>query len=91
MPRYFLNLYQNGDVLIDPEGIDLPNPQILRDRALHIVRDLISTDAASGVVDLDTALRIVDETDTLVLLLTVADAVSFVSNGVAQRSLFGLS
>lgn len=93
MPRFYFHLYQRGDMLVDPEGVEITDLSTVRSRALEVARDLIAADAASGLVDLDTRLRVVDESDRLVLDLAFFDAVAFVGGRslAARDSEFGLS
>ncbi|TPG54313.1 DUF6894 family protein [Sphingomonas glacialis] len=79
MPRWYFHLYQAGDLLIDPEGVELADLAGVRARALAVARDLIAADAASGVLYLDTRLSIVDDRGVAVLDVAFSDAVAFIS------------
>lgn len=78
MPRFYFHLYQGGEMLVDPEGVELAGPGYARTRALVVARDLIAADAVNGAIDLDSRLRVVDEADRLVVDLTFSDAVAFI-------------
>lgn len=78
MPRWYFHLYQAGDVLLDPEGVEIADLSGVRTRAIAVARDLIAADAANGVLYLDTRLSIVDDRGAAVLDVAFADAVAFV-------------
>jgi len=52
MPRYFMQLRDGTEQLLDPDGIEYADLDELRKKVLIAVRDLISGDVTSGVVDL---------------------------------------
>lgn len=79
MPRFYFHLYQSGEMLVDPEGVVIADLAAVRAEALVAARDLIAADAMTGVIDLSTCLRVVDEANQPVLELHFADAVAFVS------------
>jgi hypothetical protein len=52
MPHYFMQLRDGTEQLLDPEGIEYADLDELRKKVLIAVRDLISGDVGSGLVDL---------------------------------------
>lgn len=85
MPRWYFHLYQSGDVLLDPEGVDIADIAAVRVRALSVARDLIAADAATGVLYLDTRLCIADAQGDGVFEIAFADAVAIVPAAETDR------
>jgi hypothetical protein len=52
MPRYFMQLRDGTEELLDPDGIEYADLDELRKKVLLAVRYLIIGDVTSGVVDL---------------------------------------
>jgi hypothetical protein len=50
--RYYMQLRDGTDQLLDPEGLEYADLDDLRKKVMIAVRDLISGDVRSGVVDL---------------------------------------
>jgi hypothetical protein len=40
MPRFFLNILKNGELIEDPEGDDVPDLHAIRQIAIETLRDL---------------------------------------------------
>ena len=74
MPRYFFNVYD--DVIApDEEGMDLPNAQAARLKALIGARDIISEQVKHGYFVRSHWIDVLDERGELVLKLTFGEAV----------------
>lgn len=82
MPRWYFDLFQAGDLLLDPEGIEIVDLSEVRIRALAIAHDVIAADATSGALYLDTRLCIADEHRATVLEIGFADAVAVVPGAI---------
>ena len=52
MTRYYMQLRDGTDHLLDPEGIEYSDLDELRKKVLLAVRDLISGDVRNGLIDL---------------------------------------
>jgi hypothetical protein len=52
MARYYMQLRDTTDQLLDPDGIEYADLDELRKKVLLAVRDLIRGDVTNGVVDL---------------------------------------
>lgn len=74
MPRYFLHLIDSTDVLLDPEGMDIPAEAVER-VALNSARDCMAGDVANGLLDLRYRIDVHDENGEVVHRLSFADAV----------------
>ncbi len=74
MPKLYFHLRENSEVLLDPEGIDMPENQVPA-RALWEARALIAYDAAAGRIDLRPRIDVEDATGRLVHSLRLADAI----------------
>ncbi|RYG88959.1 MAG: hypothetical protein EON59_02690 [Alphaproteobacteria bacterium] len=57
MARYYLHLRDHSDETLDPEGVDLPDLDAVKEIALISARDILSADLQSGGL-LDLRLRI---------------------------------
>ena len=74
MPRYFMHLVDGVDVLLDPDGIEIPNGAIVQ-KALASARDCIAGDVREGCVDLRYRIDVHDVNGRVVHSLSFADAV----------------
>ena len=74
MPRYFLHLVDSAEVLLDPDGIDIP-PEAIERAALRAARDCMAGDVKNGRLDLRCRIDVQDEKGEVVHRLGFADAV----------------
>ena len=74
MPRYFMHLVDSIDVLLDPDGIEIPKDAVA-EKALASARDCIAGDVREGCVDLRYRIDVHDENDQVVHSLPFAEAV----------------
>lgn len=79
MPRYFLNLYSEAETVLDTEGAAFESADEMMAAALNGAREIIASDAMSGVVDLGPRIEVRDEADRVVHILRFADAVAFLT------------
>jgi uncharacterized protein DUF6894 len=78
MARYFMQLRDHTEHLLDPEGIEYSDLDELRKKVLIAVRDLISGDVRSGLVDLRFRIDAEDRNGTIVYTLDFADALQII-------------
>lgn len=78
MPRYFMHLLDSTDVLLDPEGVEMP-PEAVQRAALRAARDCMAGDVQNGQLDLRYRIDVRDERDALVHQLSFIDAVQVLS------------
>jgi hypothetical protein len=78
MAVYFFHLRDGADVLVDPDGRDLEDPDAIRAVALKEARALISAEVLEGRVDLSLRLDVEDGDHALVHRLVFADAIEIV-------------
>jgi hypothetical protein len=64
MPRYFFHVRNAGELIPDPEGVDMPNLDSAADELPRIVRE-----AFRGELFADRQIEITDELGRLVLLI----------------------
>jgi hypothetical protein len=69
MPRYFFNVRNGGELIPDPEGVDMPNLDSAADELPRIVREVLNEDAFRGELFADRQIEITDELGRLVLLI----------------------
>lgn len=79
MPRYFLHLVDSNDVLLDPDGIDMPADAVAQ-AAMKAARDCICGDVRDGTLDLRFTIEVQDENGALVHRLPFSDAVKVLSS-----------
>jgi hypothetical protein len=73
MPRYFFHVY-NHEIVMDEEGLDLPDLDAAREIALDSARDLVCDSVHQGHLNLDHRIEVVDESGATVIVLTFRDA-----------------
>jgi hypothetical protein len=79
MARYFMHIRDGLNELLDPEGRDFSCLEALQTGVLYAVRDLMSGDAAEGVVDLRSRIDAEDSVGRVVYCLPFRDAVTVIS------------
>jgi len=75
MARFYFHLNDGHDVLIDSEGVELPDRAAAARRALDSARDILSAEIREGRVPLDMHLAVEDERGLTIHLLPFAQAV----------------
>jgi hypothetical protein len=76
MARYYLHLRDGHDELLDPDGIEYPDMDALRQGVLTTARDLIAGDVQEGEIDFRSRLDAEDEAGRVVHTLELEDAVT---------------
>lgn len=69
MIRYYMHLRNGFDELLDSEGVELVDLDAVRHNAMVAVRDILSSDLRTGVMDL--RYRIDAETESGVIVYTL--------------------
>lgn len=75
MARYFFHLYECGELVADPEGLDLPEGEDLRAVAVRQARGVMAGEIHEGKLCLSCCIRVVDAQHCPVLDLPFRDAV----------------
>lgn len=75
MPRYFMHLVDSSDMLLDPDGTEMPAEAVAR-AALMAARDCMAGDVRNGELDLRYRIEVQDERGEVVHTLPFADAVT---------------
>jgi len=76
MARYYFHLRDGSDILLDPEGQELPDQQAIEACALKAARDTLSHDVEAGCLDLRPHLEVEDQDGKVVHRLELQDAVT---------------
>jgi hypothetical protein len=76
--RYYMQLRDGTEHLLDPEGIEYADIDALKKKVLVAVRELISEDVKGGVIDLRFRIDAEDRDGVIVYTLDFADAVNIV-------------
>jgi hypothetical protein len=75
MALYYFHLRDGKDVLLDPEGCELPDFKAVVDRTMATARSILSADLLDGHLDLDLRIDVVDAKGKTIHSLNFADAV----------------
>ena len=75
MAHYYFHLRDDGERLLDPQGLWIEDAAQIAQVALREVRSLISQEALQGEINLDQRLEVEDDRGKLVHVLRFADAV----------------
>ena len=84
MTRYFMNLRDGTEELLDPEGTDYESLDSLRAAVLATVRDLMSGDIRRGVIDFRFRIDAEDADGEIVYTLPFKHAVNIIPEAAAQ-------
>jgi hypothetical protein len=76
--RYYMQLRDGTEQMLDPEGIEYADIDELRKKVLIAVRDLISGDVQGGLIDLRFRIDAEDREGVIVYTLGFAEAVRIV-------------
>lgn len=83
MPRFFMHLRDGTDEVLDPEGVELPDLDAARSKALTAARDVLAGDVRHGLIDLRYRIDAEDEAGRLVYSLPFKHAFSIVPEALA--------
>ncbi len=82
MTRYFMNLRDGTEELLDPEGVEYDSLDTLRLAVLEAVRDLMSGDVRRGLIDLRFRIDAEDADGVIVYTLPFKHAVNIIPDSV---------
>jgi hypothetical protein len=82
MARYFMNLRDGTEELLDPEGAEYESMDALRKSVLVAVRDLMCGDMVAGVLDFRFRIDAEDAEGVIVYSLPFKHAVSIIPDTV---------
>ena len=74
MPRYFFNTRIGGDVIADPEGEELRDPDSAWEIARAMIEELLKTEGAQGGL-LKAVLEVTDDEGDIVLEFPFPEAI----------------
>jgi hypothetical protein len=78
--RYYMQLRDGTEQLLDPEGIEYADLDALRKKVLIAIRDMISEDVKSGVIDLRFRIDAEDRGGAIVYTLGFAQALHIIAD-----------
>jgi hypothetical protein len=84
MPRYFFNTRIDDELISDPEGEELRNPDRAWEVARAMIRELLKTDGAEGAL-LSAVLEVTDDEGEIVLEFPFTEAILDYSDIPATR------
>lgn len=84
MPRYFFNTRIDDELISDPEGEELRNPDRAWEVARAMIRELLKTDGAEGAL-LTAVLEVTDDEGEIVLEFPFTEAILDFSDIPATR------
>lgn len=73
VPVYFFNQRFNGDIGVDAVGMNLPDLEAARRRAIELAREIMSDELLKGEVVLDRCIEVTDTAGQVVLSLPFTD------------------
>ena len=85
MTRYFMNLRDGTEELLDPEGIEYESLDALRKAVLATARDLMCGDMVAGVLDFRFRIDAEDDDGVIVYTLPFKHAVNIIPEVVAYN------
>ena len=84
MPRYFFNTRIGDELISDPEGEELRNPDRAWEFARSMIRELLKTEGAGGGL-LNAILEVTDDEGEIVLEFPFSEAILDLSDAPATR------
>jgi len=69
MPRFFFHVRDGGELIPDPDGVDLPNLGSAADECRRIVREVMNEEPFRSELVADRKFEITDEQGRLALLI----------------------
>ena len=84
MPRYFFNTRIGEELISDPEGEELRNPDRAWEVARSMIRELLKTDGAEGAL-LSAVLEVTDDEGEIVMEFPFTEAILDFSDIPATR------
>lgn len=75
MPRYFMHVCNGSGFVEDQEGVDLPDRDAARAKAIEAARDIMAGDLRKGELDLSSFIEVEDEGRNLLFTLHFTEAV----------------
>jgi hypothetical protein len=84
MPRYFFNTRIGEELISDPEGEELRNPDRAWEVARSMIRELLKTDGAEGAL-LSAVLEVTDDEGEIVMEFPFTEAILDLSDIPATR------
>jgi hypothetical protein len=69
MPSYYFHIRDHGELVLDPDGLELPDIASARDECRKIVRAVLDEEKWPGEVETDRQFEIVDELGHAVLVV----------------------
>jgi hypothetical protein len=83
MTRYFMNLRDGTEELLDPEGVEYESLRTLRAAVLRTARDVMAGDLVRGVIDFRFRIDAEDAAGSIVHTLPFKHAVEIISHAEA--------
>ena len=84
MPRYFFNTRIGDEVIADPEGEELRNPDSAWEIARAMIEELLKTEGVQGGL-LKAVLEVTDDDGEIVLEFLFAEAILDLSDGPVTK------
>ena len=74
MPRYYFHIKHKNETVVDHEGSEHSCVEELKDEAIESARQIMAARILAGRLPRSSLFRIVDETDSVVLVVPFTDA-----------------
>ena len=79
MPRFYMHVCNGNGFVEDQEGVDLPDRDTARSKAVEAARDIMAGDLRKGELDLSSFIEVEDEAHSLLFTLHFSEAVNLTS------------
>ncbi|HEX8300096.1 DUF6894 family protein [Sphingomonas sp.] len=79
MTQYFLHLRDHVDEVLDPEGLDFENVDVLKRAVVEAARDVMCADLRNGIIDFRYRIDAENAAGQIVYTLPFSAAVSIIA------------
>ena len=76
VPRFYMHVCNGNGFVEDDEGVELPDMDVARAKAIEAARDLMASELRAGELDLASFIEVEDENHALLFTLHFSDAVT---------------
>ncbi len=76
MSHYYFHLHDGAELLVDHEGVDLPDVDAVIRSTLDQARSILASDVLAGELELHLSIEVTDEAGIVVHALQFQDAVT---------------
>jgi len=86
LSRFYFQLREGLGQLLDPDGVELPDLQSAKAKALAAARDTLSHEMKAGILDLRYRIEVEDSAGSILYSLPLGGAFEIVANRAETRN-----